>query len=301
MAGSMDDVRTLIDRHCPSARHDTAIVGLNLFRAVARGHQVNTMYQPTLCVVAQGRKQAALGGRLFEYDANNYMIVTVDLPVSGCIVEASERSPYLALSIDLDPLCIADLMLTVGPGAIAQEAERSALAVSPLADELLDPVCRLLRLLDCPGDAAVMAPLIRREIHYRLLQGEQGGLLRQAATAGSHLSQIGRAADWIRSHYAKPVNVETLARQAGMSVTSFHRHFKAVTLMSPLQYRTQIRLQEARRLMLVGPRDAGKIGFDVGYDSPSQFSRDYRKLFGLPPAADAARLRRTENASNPVG
>lgn len=301
MAELLNDVGVLIGRHCPSARPDTAIAGLSLFRAVARGHQVNTIYQPTLCVVAQGRKQVALGDRLFEYDANNYMIVTVDLPVSGCIVEASERSPYLALSLDLDPLCIADLMLTIGPGTIAQEAQRLALSVSPLADELLDPVLRLLRLLDCPADAAVMAPLIRREIHYRLLQGQQGGLLRQAATTGSHLSQIGQAAAWIRSHYAEPVNVETLAQQAGMSATSFHRHFKAITLMSPFQYRTQIRLQEARRLMLVSPQDAGKIGFDVGYHSPSQFSRDYRKLFGLPPAADAVRLRRAEDASTLAG
>jgi len=173
----------------------------------------------------------------------------------------------------------------------------TALAISPLGDDLLDSVARLLTLLDRPRDTAVLAPLIQREIHYRLLQGEQGSLLRQVAISGSHLSQVGRAADWIRSHYAEPVAVEALADQAGMSVTSFHRHFKAITMMSPLQYRTQIRLQEARRLMLVDCQDASKIGFDVGYESPSQFSREYRKMFGMPPAADAARLRGAEGVA----
>ncbi len=297
MPGLMDDIRVLIDRHCQMTRYDTAVAGLTLFRAAARSPQVNTMYRPTLCVVAQGRKQVALGERLFEYDASNYMIVTVDLPVTGCIVEADETRPYLSLSIDLDPLCVADLLLADPSAAAVREHCASALAVSPLGEELLDPVARLLRLLDRPSDAAVLAPLVQREIHYRLLQGEQGGLLRQAAVAGSHLSQIGRAADWIRSHYAEPIHVEALAGQAGMSVTSFHRHFKAITMMSPLQYRTRIRLQEARRLMLVDSEDAGRIGFGVGYESPSQFSRDYRRMFGMPPAADAARLRRGEGAA----
>ena len=298
MPGSLKDIRDLIAHHCAAKRHDTQVAGLTLFRATERGPQVNTMYRPTLCVVAQGKKQVVLGERLFEYDASNYMIVTVDVPVSGCIVEADEERPYLALSVDLDPLCVADLLLLTDPSAAAARDHRgAALAVSPLGDDLLDPVARLLRLLDQPGDIPVLAPLVQREIHYRLLQGEQGGLLRQAAVAGSHLSQIGRAADWIRAHYAEPVSVETLAAQAGMSVTSFHRHFKAITMMSPLQYRTQIRLQEARRLMLIDSQDAGKIGLDAGYESPSQFSRDYRRMFGMPPAADAGRLRRAENVA----
>lgn len=296
MPGSMDDIRSLIKRHCTAECHDAPIAGLTLFRAVAKGLQVNTMYRPTLCVVAQGRKQVALGRRLFEYDASNYMIVTVDLPVSGCIVEADEDYPYLALSIDLEPRCIADLLLHDPLSAPDRKPSPTALAVSPLGDGLLDSVARLLRLLDQPDDADVLAPLVQREIHYRLLRGEQGDLLRQAATSGSHLSQIGQAADWIRSHYEKSFSVKELAERAGMSVTSFYRHFKAITMLSPLQYRTQIRLQEARRLMLINSQDAGRIGFDVGYESPSQFSRDYRKMFGMPPAADASRLRRVDKA-----
>ncbi len=297
MPGTMDEVCVLVARHCHAAQHDTPVPGLTLFRADARGPQVNTMYRPTLCVVAQGRKQVVLGERLFEYDASHYMVVTVDLPVTGCIVEADERRPYLALSIDLDPLCVADLLLAQPPPAAAVDRPDTAMATSPLGHDLLDPVARLLRLLDRPGDAAVLAPLIRRELHYRLLQGEQGGLLRQAAVAGSHLAQIGRTADWIRAHFAEPLEVKVLARQAGMSVTSFHRHFKSVTMMSPLQYRTRIRLQEARRLMLMNIGDAGRIGFGVGYESPSQFSRDYRRMFGMPPAADAARLRRLDSTA----
>ncbi len=291
----MDDIRNLTDRHCQAARQDTPVPGLRLYRTDGPRPQVSTLYRPTLCLVAQGRKQVVLGDWLFEFDPSKYLIVTVDLPVTGCIVEASQARPYLGLSFDLDPGRVAGLLRDLAP-APPQPDSQGAIAVTPLGGDLLDPMTRLLRLLDCPDDVPVLAPLIEREIHYRLLQGEQGALLRQAATAGSRLSGIGRAADWIRLHYAEPISVEALAGQAGMSITSFHRHFKAITTMSPLQYRTQIRLQEARRLMIVESQTAGAIGFDVGYESQSQFSHEYRRMFGVPPAADAARLRRAEAA-----
>lgn len=287
----MDAIRDLIDRHCRAARQDTPVAGLRLYRAEAPSPQVSTLYRPTLCLVAQGRKQVVLGDSLYEFDPSKYLIVTVDLPVTGCIVEASEARPYLGLSLDLDPGRVAELLLD---NAAPPPNSRGAIAVTPLGCDLLDPMTRLLRLLDRPEDVPVLAPLIEREVHYRLLQGEQGALLRQAATAGSHLSRVGQAADWIRRHYAEPVSVEALAELAGMSVTSFHRHFRAITTMTPLQYRTRIRLQEARRLMIVDGQNAGAIGFDVGYESQSQFNREYRRMFGVPPATDAARLRRAE-------
>lgn len=288
-------IRDIIGRQCRTRRQATCLDGLTLFQVDGPSPGVSTMYRPTLCIVAGGRKQVLLGERIYEYDRSQYMIVTVDVPVTGCVIEASPGDPYLGLTLDLDPVAIADLLLQLLQGR-QPPGEPVALAVSKLGADLLGPLARLVGLLDRPADIPVLAPLIKREIYYRLLQGEQGALLRQVATAGSHLAQIGVAADWIRSNYARPMQVETLAEQAGMSVTSFHRHFKAVTMMSPLQYRTRVRLQEARRLMLVAGQDAGAIGFDVGYESPSQFSREYRRMFGVPPATDAARLRRQDAA-----
>ncbi len=297
MQRPIDDICDAIARHCRPGRQATTIAGLTLFHTREPNRPVNTIYRPTLCIVAQGRKQVMLGERIFEYDASKYLVVTVDLPVSGCIVEASPEKPYLGLSFDLNRARLADLLLSLPPASSPQAHSSAGMAVSALQGELLDPLARLLRLLDHPEDIAIMAPLVEREICYRLLQGEQGRLLRQVATAASHLSQIARAIDWIRENYAEQTSIEELAAQAGMSVTSFHRHFKAITTMSPLQYRTQFRLQEARRLLLIDEQRAGVIAFNVGYDNPSQFSREYRRMFGLPPAADAARLRRAEARS----
>ncbi len=290
MQEPIDDVRELIARHCVTRREQTPIRGLLLLRDEEPSAPANTMYRPTLCVVAQGRKQVVLGERIFQYDSSTYLIATVDLPVRGCILEASADRPYLGLTLDLSAARIADLVLDLPPASPAHES-RAGLVANGMGNELLDPLARLLKLLDRPQDAAVLAPLIEREIYYRLLQGEQCDVLRQLATADSHLSHIRKATDWLRSHYAESISVEALAEMAGMSVTSFHRHFKAITMMSPLQYRTRIRLQEARRLMLTDGLDALSIGLDVGYESASQFSREYRKMFGMPPAADAARLR----------
>ena len=294
MQQSMDLICDAIARHGRLGRQTTAIDGLTLYCAQHANRPVNTIYRPTLCIVAQGRKQVMLGDRIYAYDASKYLVVTVDLPVSGCIVEASPAKPYLGASFDLDPSRLADLLLSLPPTPSTRKDRSAAIAVSALGDELLDPLARLLTMLDHPDDIRVMAPLVEREIHYRLLQGEQGSMLRQVATAGSHLSQIARAIDWIRENYAEPTNIENLAMLAGMSSTSFHRHFKAITTMSPLQYRTRFRLQEARRLMLVDDQSAGTVGLNVGYDNPSQFSREYRRMFGLPPTTDAARLRSAE-------
>lgn len=290
---TIGDLQTLLERHCRGNQSDTAIRGLTLYRAEAPAPRVSTNYWPALCVVAQGVKQVVVGERIFQYDPMNYLIVTVGLPVTARIVEASPECPLLALTIDLDPIRIGEVMLDL-PDDVALSGHPAALAVSSISNELLDAVTRLVAMLDDPDDIAALAPLIEREILYRLLRGEHASLLRQIVTAGSHLSQIGRATDWIRTHYAERVSIDDLASLADMSVTSFHRHFKAITAMSPLQYRTQMRLQEARRLMLVDAAAASTIAMGVGYESVSQFSRDYRKMFGMPPAADAARLRRLD-------
>jgi len=286
----MTELRTLIERHCAGPRFEPPIPRVTLLRSLAQTGPARVLYEPLFCVVAQGRKQIMIGDRVLIYDAAKYLVVSVDLPASGSIIDASAEEPYLAFSLRLDRAALAEMLLEMAdaedPGAPA-----AGMAVCPVDAELLDPVIRLLRLLDSPRDLAILAPLAEREILYRLLNGAQGGMLRQIALADSRLSCVSRVIDWIRRNYSDPIRIEALAEIAGMSVSSFHRHFKAVTSMSPLQFQKQIRLQEARRLLLAQRTDVGSIGFAVGYESQSQFSREYSRLFGAPPARDAARLR----------
>jgi AraC-like DNA-binding protein len=283
-----------IDRHCHVPRQATTIDWLTLFRVAERRPGVATMYRPSLCVVASGRKEVVLGDHVFQLDPGEFLIVTVEVPVTGCVVAATPQEPYLGLTVDFDPSRIADLLLSRPPTPVKASNANSAgaIATGVLDESLIDALVRLVGLLDEPHAAPVLAPLIERELVYRLLTGEHAQLLRQIATADSHLAHIAAAADWIREHYAGAMRIEDLARRSAMSATSFHRHFKAVTRLTPLEYRTRIRLQEARRLMLVEDLDATTIGLTIGYDSASQFSREYRRHFGVAPAADAARLRR---------
>ncbi len=282
-------LRELILRHHGGAPY-SAVPRLRLLRADRPSGPMPALYQPRLCIIVQGRKRIVLGNRTFEYDAAHYLVATVDLPVTGDICEASPAVPYLGLTLDLDPAMLAAMLLEVPLPAEGMPGG-AGMAVSALTAELLDPLVRLVRLLDRPGDIAMLAPLAEREILYRLLLGPQGGMLRQVARADSRLSQIARAIARIRRDFDRPLRVETLAAEAGMSTSTFHRHFKAVTAMSPLAFQKQIRLQEARRRLLARQAQASSIGFAVGYESPSQFSREYRRLFGVPPARDAARLR----------
>lgn len=295
MSQPLTTLRQTMARHATGLQTETPVPGLVLFHSVGQTLPMESVYGPRLCMIVQGSKQVRLGTRVFTYDTRKYLIATVDLPVTSCVTQASADMPYLSLSLDLDPAEVAALLLGAPP--VATDARTSpGLAVSALTDDLLCPMARLVNLLDRTGDIPVLAPLIKREILYRLLQGEQGGQLRQIALAGSHLSQVSGAIAWIRQHYAQAFDVDTLARQAGMSTPSFYRHFRAVTMMSPLQYRTRIRLHEARRRMMSAGEDAARASFAVGYESPSQFSRDYRRLFGVPPARDVAALRATLRA-----
>lgn len=283
----MNELCALLTRHCRRDITPTSIPRLTLSRSASPTPLAPAVYHPLLCVVAQGRKRIFLGGEAFQYDPMNYLIASIDLPVTGQVIEA----PCLGMTLALDPGKLAALLVDLPPAANGR-ASAKAMAVSPLEPCLLDPLLRLLRLLDEPRDIAVLAPLIEREILYRLLLGPQGPTLRQLALPDSQLSQISRAIDLIRRRYDQPLRVDELARHAGMSAPSFHRHFRAVTRLSPLQFQKHLRLQEARRLLVSNNADAARVGFDVGYESASQFSREYRRLFGAPPGRDASRVRR---------
>jgi AraC-like DNA-binding protein len=297
---SLTELQTLIGRSCAGSAFISPIPRLSLYRAVAPSLPMSVLYEPALCVVVQGRKQAMLGETVYIYDPANYLIVSVDLPMVGGVIAATVEEPYLSLKLSLDAAMLSALLLEMPAEAVSEQKSSAGLALSPLTPDLIDPILRLVRLIDRPADIPMLAPLIEREILYRLLQGPQRAMLRQIAMADSRLSQINRAIGWIKRHYADPFRIETVAEAAHMSPSSFHLHFKAVTSMSPLQYQKQVRLQEARRLILAQHKDAAAAGFAVGYESPSQFSREYRRLFGEPPLRDAARLRTFSDAERSV-
>jgi AraC-like DNA-binding protein len=270
----------------------SALPRLSLVRSCTPTQAVPAVYRPSLCIIAQGRKQVELGGRSYVYDSQKYLTVSVDLPLVGSILEASPERPYLCLALDIDLPALTELMLQTSLDS-APEPVGPALGVSQVEPGLLDAALRLARLLDAPKDAPALAPLAEREILYRLLSGAQAPMIRHIAAAESRLAKVSRAIAWLRYNYARPFSVERLAADASMSPSSFYSHFKAATTLSPLQYRTRVRLQEARRMMVVEGMDAASASFTVGYDSPSQFSRDYSRLYGAPPLRDTIRLRRS--------
>lgn len=291
----MDVLASLIARHAPEdGMHDMPVPGLAVMRYAGPTDRVPVLHQPAVCIIAQGAKVVMLADEAYRYDCASHLVVSVDLPLTGQVVEASPERPYLCVRIDLEPALLSELILQHPPAPGGESAR--GLHLSRSTPELIDAAARLLRLLERPQDTAALAPLIRREIHYRLLTGDQAGIVRQIGAPDSRMSQVNRAIAWIRANFDRPFSIDAVARAAGMSASALHQHFKAVTAMSPLQYQKQIRLQEARRLMLSEARDAQAAGFEVGYESPSQFSREYARLFGAPPARDAARLR----ASGPL-
>lgn len=285
-----NELAELIGRYCPSGLRGTALPRVTLINTQARTVPSPTLYKPLVCFVAQGAKRVVVGERVLRYDAGTFLVVSLDIPVSAEIYGASPEKPYRAFSMQLDRALLADILLDL-PDEARPVRGAEALAVSPMTPDLLDPLVRLLNLLDRPDDIRMLAPLLERELLYRLLQGEQGHVLRQFVHADSRLSQVARAISHIRARYDQTVSIGTLADLAGMSAATFHRHFKAVTAMSPLQYQKHVRLHEARRLLLAEKVEAARAGFSVGYESPSQFSREYARLFGEPPGRDAARLR----------
>ncbi|MFG2071467.1 AraC family transcriptional regulator [Nonomuraea maritima] len=288
----LDELRALLDRH---ARPDwtTAIDGVHISKIDRSEPPELSMTGMVLAVIAQGTKRLALGDRIYEYGAGQYLVASVDLPVTGQFLQANPEHPALGVGLTLEPSVVAELLLQAGPGDLPRDGggAASGIVVSDTPAELIDAMIRLVRLLDEPRDRAVLAPLVKREILWRVITGEQGATVRQLGLADSSLSHVSRAVRWIREHYAQPFKVEDVAKLSGMSVSAFYRNFHAVTAMSPIQFQKQIRLQEARLLLATHPGDVTGVSHRVGYDNLSQFSREYRRQFGLPPSQDATRLR----------
>jgi AraC-like DNA-binding protein len=290
-------LKELIARHAGEGLTPTELPGVSVIRATAVTEPLGEVAEPAVAVMVQGVKETALNGRAFSYGPGQFTIVPVELPVVGHITKASPDEPLLAFVLRLRPEKIAALLAAAYPVTTARPwasgATPAGIAVSDASPALLDAIGRLLALLGEPDDAAVLAASVEREILWRLVTGPQGATVRQIGLADSRLAHLARAIHCIRSHYDQTLHVEDLAALATMSVTSFHRHFRALTSMTPIQFQKQIRLHEARTRLLGEPGDVAGAGFAVGYGSPSQFSREYRRMFGVPPSRDARALRET--------
>ncbi len=276
-------------------RYETGIPGLALHQRSEPSPPISIMYEPRICVVAQGAKRVLLGDDTYVYDAHHYLITSVDLPTVVQIINASREKPYLGLVLRLDQREISQLMVDSNlPPPRPQQSSRG-MATGAVTQPLITAFQRLIDLLDEQKDIPILAPIIKREIFYRLLVSDQGARLRQMASAGSQSQQIARAIDWLKGNFTQPLRIDDLATQVNMSTSTFHHHFRALTAMSPLQYQKWLRLSEARRLMLAENQDATTAAFQVGYESPSQFSREYSRLFGNSPLRDITSLRQMPN------
>ncbi|HCG7087298.1 TPA: AraC family transcriptional regulator [Vibrio parahaemolyticus] len=282
----------LIDRWTGNAnQYDTPISGLRFSRWTTPTPPTSYTHNPSICLIAQGRKRVLLGEESFIYDANHFLISSVDLPIIANIIEASEEQPYLGLFMELDLTEISQLIVDSELAFTQSKEAQKGIAVGELSESLLDAFVRLAELLDEGQNIKILAPIIKRETFYRLLMSEQGTRLHQIVTAGSHSHQIAKAIDWLKNNFVKPLSVGDLASYTGMSKSSFYTHFRSMTSMTPLQFQKKLRLSEARRLMLTENLDAMAATFKVGYESPSQFSREYSRLFGAPPSKDIKSLR----------
>lgn len=291
----------LVERVAQAVRTDgpaQPLPGLHLHRLSASRGPVHGVTRPSFCVIAQGSKEVLLGDSRYRYDPYHYLLATVELPSVSHVLEASPARPYLSLRLELPPALVNAVMVESGQILPASQTEARAMDVSALDAKLLDAIVRLVRLLDTPAEARILLPLITQEIIYRLLHGEQGSRLHHVALADGYTPHIAKAIKRLRQEFDQPLRVEQMARELGMSVSSFHHHFKAVTAMSPLQFQKRLRLQEARRLMLGEALDAASAGYRVGYDDAAYFSREYKSLFGLPPMRDVERLRESSRTTS---
>jgi AraC-like DNA-binding protein len=291
-----EELAERVARAVPEDGDREPLRGVHLVRVSRTTEPVHGVAYPSFCVIAQGTKEIHLGEERYRYDPYHYLLTTIELPILIQQVQGSPERPYLSLRLDLDAALVASVMIEAGmpspPGRGASASNVRAIDVSPLEASLLDATVRLMRVLDAPpAEARVLLPLVQREIILRLLSGEQSARLRQIAVQGGHTERISRAIERLRTDFNKPLRIEALAHDLGMSPSGFHTHFKAVTAMSPLQFQKQLRLQEARRLLLGEDLDATSAGFRVGYEDASQFSREYKRLFGEPPLRDVERLR----------
>jgi AraC-like DNA-binding protein len=288
----MSDLKELIKTIAQYAEddgvYDTAVPRVSIVRISSPSEPVHGVHKAAICIVAQGTKQVVVADQTFRYEGSQQLLVSCDLPVIGQVVGASKDEPYLSMKLELDPELCTDLLVRMPPAPAETDF---SLAISSAQPDLLSAMLRLLKLHETPEDIAELAPLIEREVLYRLLKSEQGGFIRRMFEPQHRHRHVGRAISWIQENYARPFTIEEVASLSGMSPSSLHQHFRDATAMSPLQYQKQLRLQEARRLILTRSLDAATAGHSVGYESPSQFSREYKRLFGAPPQRDIERLR----------
>lgn len=277
-------------RHMPGpGKYPTDVEELGLTRREEGNQSENCFYGPSVGIIVQGTKRAVIGSDAYTYGEGQCLVTGVDMPSSFYVVGASPQRPFLAVGLNLDKYLITRLAAEIPPAPDPDSYK--GVFVADVDADMLNAFLRLVDLLDKPGQIPVMAPLIIREIHYRLLVGPQGALLRRLNTLGTQSNQIAKAIVWLRSNFREPLSVDSLARQVNMATSTFHRHFKEVTSLSPLQFHKRLRLYEAQRLMLVENRDAAGAGLAVGYESPTQFSREYKRLFGEPPRRNVMGLR----------
>ena len=296
MRADQEELAERIARATPSEGTVEVQPGLHFRRCSRPTERLHSFTKPSFCVIAQGSKELVVGDDHFRYDPAHYMISTVELPMIGQIVEASPERPYLGFWLVLEPSVVTSVMVESSAVQRGDGSGVKSVDVSALDANLLDATLRLVRLVDVPVEYRVLAPLVIREIVYRLLTGAQAGRLRHLATFGGHAHRMVRAVEKLRMNFNKPLRIEEVARELGMSVSGFHAHFRAVTAMSPLQFQKQLRLQEARRLMLSEDLDAAEAGYRVGYDDASHFSREYKRHFGEPPMRDVGRMRELATA-----
>ncbi len=284
----------LVERMMRACREDGPVQpleGIRFYRSSSPTELNLTMSDPAFAVIAQGSKELYLGEERYQYDPYHYCLGTIELPVASHVIEASRERPYLSFRLELDPTLVGSVMTELGHTDKPKRVDVKAMNVSPLDAGLLDAVVRLVRLIDTPTEARVLAPLIKREIICRLLLGEQGDRLRHIAVMGGYTSPIARAIERLRDEFNQQIRIDDVAQEIGLSVSSFHHQFKAVTALTPLQFQKQLRLQEARRLMLGERLDATSTAYRVGYNDASHFNREYKRLFGSPPVRDVERLR----------
>ena len=301
-AGRLEELRADLARKIAQiigseSTRPTGVPGLTLFREIAPTNVWCGTYEPNVGLVVQGRKRVELGRNTFFYDPTQFLLTSVDLPVASQVVDASKEVPYLCLRLDLEIPAVQELLRREGIRAVDAPSDRPAMTTAKTTVELLDAFSRLLDLVNTPNDIPFLGPHIQREIIYRILRSSEGNRLRQIATQHDQSQQTAKAIAWIRKNYAKPLRVERLAEIAGMAPSTLHHHFRVLTAMSPVQYQKQLRLNAARQRMLMSGVDAASAAFEVGYESASQFSREYSRFFGVPPMRDIRSLRSPQQNS----
>lgn len=288
MKNQLNELRALTAK-AENRRTETGIPRVAMVQGKIPEHMLAAVYDPMINLILQGSKTITVGDRTLRYDPATYFVMSIDLPAVGAVHAAATGEPYLAVSLTLDPTVLATLLADL-PKPMGRYESDPGFSVAAVTPELMDAWVRMLRLMGNPDAVAALAPVYEREILFRVLQGPHGWMLREIAAPDTAMARVNLAIQWIRRDFAEPIRVETLAQKAAMSVSAFHRHFKAVTTLSPLQYQKRVRLLQARMLMVASAKSVTAAAFEVGYESATQFTRDYARVFGLPPARDAARI-----------